>query len=57
MININKVNMTYEDAMAWVERAIAQDQKDIAIRILKDILQQAILQLAMLKTPAANKPL
>lgn len=46
--------MTYEQAMAWVERAIAQDQKDVAISILKDLLNQVVFQLAALKTPAAN---
>jgi hypothetical protein len=36
-----KINMTFEQAMTWVDRAIEQGQKDVAISILKDLLNQA----------------
>jgi hypothetical protein len=39
---MNKIEMSLENAIAWVDRAIEQDQKDIAISILKDLLNQAV---------------
>jgi hypothetical protein len=42
MMNNEKMDMTLEAALSWVNRAIEQDQKDIAISILKDLLNQAV---------------
>jgi hypothetical protein len=42
MMNNEKIVMSIEQAMAWVDRAIEQDQKDVAISVLKSLVDQAV---------------
>jgi hypothetical protein len=50
-----KIEMTLAEAMAWIDKAIDQDQKDVAIEILKDLLLQAVESAEKYKELYLNK--